>query len=179
MSINKWIVLLRGINVGGHNKLPMKPLCAAMAKSGFHDPKSYIQSGNLTFSTHEESAAYVTSRLATLIETEFELTPEILILTVAELQSTRAACPFSTDVDPKTLHFLFLAAEPPAPDLAKIESLRAEDEQFAIIDRCAYLLAPSGIGRSKLMAAAERLFGVPTTARNLRSVEAILALAAA
>ncbi|MEY8098411.1 DUF1697 domain-containing protein [Falsihalocynthiibacter sp. S25ZX9] len=176
----RWVAFLRAVNVGGHGKRAMKPLCEAMQAQGFTNATSYIQSGNLVFDHTSESANDVAAALKTLIKTQADFAPETLVLPAQILAKIHANCPFLTpDIDPKTLHFLLLAEPPTSPDLTKIETLRAPDEAFEITDHAAYLLAPSGIGRSKLMAASERLLGVPTTARNLRTIEAVLSLSRA
>ena len=68
------------------------------------------------------------------------------------------------------------SSKPTSPDEQGLEKLRAKSEQFQLIGNVFYLLAPDGIARSKLAAAAEKLLGVPTTARNWRSVEQIAEL---
>lgn len=174
-----WVAFLRGVNVGGHAKLPMKPLCEAMENGGFSNVKSYIQSGNLVFDHSANSALDITTALKTCIKSHADLAPEALVMHRDNLAQIHADCPFITpETDPKTLHFILLSKPATAPNLAKIEDLRAADESILITNRAAYLLAPSGIGRSKLMAAFERNLGVPTTARNLRTIDTVLSLAA-
>ncbi len=89
-----------------------------------------------------------------------------------------AANPFPQAVDdPKSLHFFFLADTASNPDLDSLEKLRARSERFELIQKVFYLHAPNGIGRSKLAASAERLIGVPATARNWRSIRKIVEMA--
>ncbi|MCB0263597.1 MAG: DUF1697 domain-containing protein, partial [Calditrichaeota bacterium] len=89
-----------------------------------------------------------------------------------------AANPFPEgESEPKSLHLFFLAAPPENPDIAKIESLKSDTENYKLIGSVFYLHAPDGIGRSKLAEKVERALGVPATARNWRSVCQIMAIA--
>jgi uncharacterized protein (DUF1697 family) len=83
----------------------------------------------------------------------------------------QAAC------EPQSLHFFFLEKPPTNPRTKALESAKAETESYVLTDRVFYLHAPDGIGRSKLASTAEKHLGVTATARNLRTVEKLLALA--
>ena len=83
----------------------------------------------------------------------------------------------SAEAHPKSLHLYFLDAVPQQPDLKTLESVKRDSEQYALRDQIFYLHAPEGIGRSKLAARVEKLLGAAVTARNWRSVCAIMALA--
>ena len=100
------------------------------------------------------------------------------MLTVERLQHVIAANPFSeAESDPKTLHCFFLSAAPDQPDMERLRLLKKDSERFELIDTVLYLHAPEGIGRSKLAAQVESAMGVPTTARNWRSVNKVRSLA--
>jgi uncharacterized protein (DUF1697 family) len=75
------------------------------------------------------------------------------------------------------LHFFFLKSRPNTPDMAKLESLRSASEKFELIEKTFYLHTPDGIGRSKLAANVEKVLGVVVTARNWRSVNAVMSMA--
>jgi uncharacterized protein (DUF1697 family) len=180
----RWCAFLRGVNVGGHAKLPMKPLCAALEARGFLKVRSYIQSGNLVFDSDLTDAKTLLEALKSAIDAHAGFTPQLMLFSQETLAQIHADCPdFAStsgiEPDPKTVHFLLFETAPAAPDLTKIAQLQASDERFTLRQNAAYLHAPSGIGRSRLMAAQERLLGLPTTARNLRTIEAVLDLARA
>jgi uncharacterized protein (DUF1697 family) len=182
--VKRWCAFLRGVNVGGHGKLPMKPLCAALEARGFQNARSYIQSGNLVFDSDITDADALRHALNSAILEHASFAPEVMVFTQEALALIHAECPYKapsdgTKIDSKTVHFLLFDAAPDAPNLAEIARLQASDEQFTLSPWAAYLSAPSGIGRSRLMAAQERLLTVPVTARNLRTIEAVLALARA
>ena len=175
-----WIALFRGVNVGGHNKLPMRELADALSQVGAEQVKTYIQSGNVVF----DHAATKHDELAPLIEytvqISFGFTPKVHLLTVGELQRAVTANPYKhAESEPKTIHLFFLAEEPGAQDEDACNEIKAESEQYALIGTTFYLHAPDGIGRSKLAAKAEALVGVSATARNWRTVTKVLELATA
>ncbi|MFV0474579.1 MAG: DUF1697 domain-containing protein [Pikeienuella sp.] len=176
--MNRWILLLRGVNVGGSNILPMKDLRAALERRGLRDARTYIQSGNCVIDGDARDAAELSALAAGAIEQDFGFRPQVLALTPQQIETAIADNPFADEgCDPKTVHIHFLLEEPGAPDLASLESLRAPSERFHLATGRFYLHAPDGVARSKLAAQAERRLGVPTTARNLRSVMKIAELA--
>ncbi|MFZ1396469.1 MAG: DUF1697 domain-containing protein [Candidatus Promineifilaceae bacterium] len=174
------IILLRGINVGGNNKLPMKELKAVLAKLGLVNVQTYIQSGNVVCQTDRTDLAALAEEIGAVIGESHGFEPKIMLLGLAELVTAVSHTPFpTTDEQHKTLHFYFLASAPPNPDLASLEALKSETEQFALIDTVFYLYAPDGIGRSKLAAKVERALGVAATARNWRTVSKLLEMGTA
>ncbi len=170
-----YVVLLRGINVGGHNKLPMGPLRETLTAYGWHAVSTIVQSGNIVGQCSHANADAAASEIRTLLLDEFNLTPQVLVLDAAGYAQIMRTIPWP-DGDPRTVHLYFLA-EPAVPtSVAALESLAANDEQVHLTDDCLHLLAPSGIGRSKLAAAVEKRLGVSCTARNLSTANKILAL---
>ncbi len=173
-----WIALLRGINVGGKNLLPMKNLVALLEELGCSQVKTYIQSGNAVFRSEEQDASLLSNTISGKIKSHHGFQPQVILLTLKEVEKAIAANPFpEAEDEPKTLHLFFLAAPPDDPDLEGLEELRAESERFELTKNVFYLHAPKGIGRSKLAANAERLIGVPVTARNWRSIQKIVEMA--
>ena len=174
-----FVALLRGINVGGNNILPMGELRDLLADLGCTDVATYIQSGNAVF-RHDSDAAGLSAAIAAAIARQFDFEPSVLVLTADEFVSIAADHPFAADVvDAKTLHIWFLGAAPTRPDLARIEALAVDSEKYRLSDAAFYLLAPDGIGRSRLAADVEKCVGVATTARNWRTVGKIEQLLAA
>lgn len=175
--MNTYICLLRGINVGGNNKLPMKELVTVLAALGLTKVKTYIQSGNVVFQTERSDRTALAEEISAAIERSHGFAPAILLLTSDELTAAIAANPFpEAERDHKTLHFYFLEPAPENPDLAALEVLQQPNERFALIDKVFYLHAPDGIGRSKLAERIGRGWGVHVTARNWRTVSQLLAM---
>jgi len=173
------ILLLRGINVGGKNLLPMQALVTHLEDIGARNVKTYIQSGNAVFSVTETDPADLSLQLATRIKQHHGFDPSIIILTLAALRSAISNNPFpDAEPDPTSLHLGFLAISPKNPDLEKLDRLKAANERFQLGAGVFYLHAPDGMGRSKLAANCERALGVPMTDRNWRTVCKIRELAA-
>jgi uncharacterized protein (DUF1697 family) len=174
------IALLRGINVGGHNKLPMRDLKTLLEGLGLSNVQTYIQSGNVVFQTDRTDLPTLAQEIGAAIGESHGFEPQILLLRLVDLQTAVAHNPFpATDDQHKTLHFYFLEHIPPNPDLAMLEAIKSDSEQFALIDSVFYLHAPDGIGRSKLAAKVERALGVAATARNWRTVSKVLEMSTA
>ncbi|HHS94736.1 MAG TPA: DUF1697 domain-containing protein [Rhodobacterales bacterium] len=177
--MSAWVLLLRGINVGGKGKLPMANLRALLDTLGAQNVTTYIQSGNAVF-TGEIDPADFAPRLEAAIETHHGFRPSALVLSGARFRQIADAFPWPEAWEtPAQGHIWFLASPPDRPDLAALEDLASPSERFTLTQQALYLHAPDGIGRSKLAAKAERLIGVPATARNLGSVSKLIALCAA
>ncbi|WP_417738448.1 DUF1697 domain-containing protein [Rosistilla oblonga] len=170
--MNTWIALFRGINVGGNNILPMAKLKSDLESLQLKNVRTYIQSGNVVFDFTARTAAPLAAKIARTIEQRHGFRPQLLLIKPDELRQAIASNPFSEAIsDPKSLHFLFLAAPPAAPDIKSLENAESTSERYQITDSVFFLHAPDGIGRSKLAANAEKHLGVVATARNYRTVE--------
>lgn len=175
------IALLRGINVGGKNLLPMKELVALLGDLGAQKVKTYIQSGNAVFVWKGKDTSRLSNQIRAEIKKRRGFDPHILLLELEDFEKVIQQNPFpaEADADPKALHAGFLAAAPERPDMKTLESLKSDSERFRLISRVFYLHAPEGVGRSKLAAKAERLLGVPMTDRNWRTVRTLWEMAQA
>jgi uncharacterized protein (DUF1697 family) len=172
--MNTMIALFRGINVGGHNKLPMRDLVEILAGLGLRNIETYIQSGNVVFDCEEDSNLGLSIRIRDAIHQSHGFTPDVILLRSEEFEEAILANPFpEVQVAPKTLHLYFLESEPHDPNMQGIEQIKSENERVALIGKVFYLHAPDGIGRSKLAAGVEKALGVSVTARNWRSVTKI------
>jgi len=167
-----YIALLRGINVGGKNLLPMKELVAMLGDLGARNIKTYIQSGNAVFVWKGKDTSQLANKIRAEIKKRRGFDPHVLLLELEDLERVIQQNPFpaEAEADPKALHAGFLAAAPERPDLKTLESLKSDSERFRLIGSVFYLLAPEGVGRSNLAAKAEKLLGVPMTDRNWRTV---------
>lgn len=174
-----WIALLRGINVGGKNILPMKSLVKTLESLRLTGVRTYIQSGNVVFASTDRSAANLEKKIAAAIADAHGVSPHVLVRSAEQLREAISANPFPEgEAEPKTLHLAFLAAAAKKPDLAAMTKLKAPDESFELHRDVFYLHAPSGIGRSRLAARIEQHLGVPVTGRNWRTVTKLLEMAA-
>lgn len=171
-----YIILLRGINVGGNNLVPMKALTQVLTDAGFSQIKTYIQTGNILLqsphSSHESDAAQLEQDIAKLIDTHFGFTPDIMQLSLSEFSTAAVNNPYK-DKPGNTVHCYF-CQQLPSPDEARLKELATSIEEYRIEGRVLYLHAPDGIGRSKLAANIEKCLKVPATARNLNTVNKLL-----
>lgn len=173
------VALLRGINVGGKNRLPMKDLAATFEASGCTDVRTYIQSGNVVYRATEAVARRVPGAVARAIESEHGFASPVVTRTCAELEAAASANPFlKNGVDEKALHVAFLLERPTEPLVARLEPDRSPGDRFAVVGREIYLHCPNGIGRSKLTTSYfDAKLGTVSTLRNWRTVQKLVALA--
>ncbi|UTW04244.1 DUF1697 domain-containing protein [Amphritea atlantica] len=162
--IETYILLFRGINVGGRNILPMRDLSLLLQENGFDEVKTYIQSGNVVL----KGIAKPDASLIAEIESRFGFRPEIIVLDADEFAAAVKHNPYGL-ADGKSVHFYFSALEP-QPDMDKLVALASEHERFELKGKVFYLHAPNGIGRSKLVAGLEKCLGVSATGRNLNTL---------
>jgi uncharacterized protein (DUF1697 family) len=177
-----FVALLRGINVGGNNKLPMAELRSCLGKLGYADVRTYIQSGNVAFRGRGTTRS-VEKRIEAALRERFELSSSftVLGLTATELQAALAANPYedAARADPRRVHLHFLGGAPNAAALQAMAKLASGGDRFELLGKVLYLHTPDGYGKSKLAEAlvnAKKL-GVSCTARNYRTVQALMALA--
>ncbi|WP_412539965.1 DUF1697 domain-containing protein [Longispora sp. K20-0274] len=168
------ILLLRAVNVGGANKLPMAWLKAALTELGCTEVTTLLQSGNAVVSGGDVAGA-----LEKHITTELGLTVRVLTRTRDELADVIARCPWPDRVaDPKSVHVDFLSAAPTAAKVATLDPAPLAPDEFVVDGAEAFLWYANGSGRSKLTNdLLERRLGVTGTARNWNTVTKLLTLA--
>lgn len=165
-AMNTWIALLRGINVGGHNKVPMAELRGALSGAGFTDVATYIQSGNVVLSA-DMSAAEVQAAVKALILDTFGHDIRVMAISPEALIKAMDENPFTDRFEkPNWMFMFFLDGIPDAPDMDAMSALCSANEHIALAKDVFYFYAGDGAGRSKVMSKAERLLGVSGTARN-------------
>jgi uncharacterized protein (DUF1697 family) len=102
--MHTFIALFRGINVGGHNKLPMRELAAILAGLGLQNVQTYIQSGNVVFESQEANVPALSDRIRTAIQKSHGFAPAVLLLSVAEFEQAVASNPYpQAETEPKSL----------------------------------------------------------------------------
>ncbi|TJY58893.1 DUF1697 domain-containing protein [Sinimarinibacterium sp. CAU 1509] len=171
-----FVALLRGINVGGRNMLPMSELSEILHDLGCRDVKTYIQSGNAVFRC-DKASGRIAADIAAAIGKRRGFEPHVLVLDKSRFADAIKLNPFGPQApDAKALHLGFLDAVPATPDLKGLEALKASTEQFSLVGQVFYLLAPEGVGRSKLAARSEKLLGCPMTDRNWKTVTTLMSM---
>ena len=173
------ICLLRGVNVGGHNKIGMDALRDLCVSLKLCNPQTYIQSGNVVFGSAETDLAKLSARIEAVIEKRLAFRPRVVLRTADEMREIAKRNPFATrkNLDPAKLAVSFLA-EAPAAELGKrLSEIKVGPEELRLIGRELYLYFPDGMGRSKLPAVLDRTLKIPATARNWNTVTKLLAMA--
>ena len=174
------IALLRGINVGGKNKLPMKDLAAMFREAGCDDVRTYIQSGNVVFRAEPALARDIPSLISASILSRFGYRVPVVVRTARDLQEIVRVNPFAqSGFEANRLLVLFLAD---VPDRTLVESLdpnRSPGDEFAVVGREVFVHYPNGVARSKLTNAYfDSRLSTTSTGRNWRTVNKLLELAA-
>lgn len=171
MDMSNWIVLLRGINVGGKNLLPMRELVSDLRSLNLEGVKTYLQSGNVVFRSFGSPSEELTSRIAQTIEERHGFRPIVFVFSADQWQRAIESNPFpEAEAVPKTLHLFFLSSIPTKADFSALTEVQSASERFRLEGRVFYLHAPDGMGRSKVAANVEKFLGVAATARNWRTV---------
>jgi uncharacterized protein (DUF1697 family) len=172
------IALLRGVNVGGHRKLPMSDLRAICTDAGYGDVATYIQSGNVVF-TSQASAATVQRELGRHIARATGLDVDVVVRTKAELAKVVRSNPFlGNKTDASHLHVVFLQTMLPRNALSSFDADAFAPEAMAAKGREVYLLMPNGLGRAKLpIALGKTIASLVATTRNWKTVTTLLTMA--
>jgi uncharacterized protein (DUF1697 family) len=194
----RYLALLRGINVGGRNKVAMADLRLIATDLGYTDVRTYIQSGNVLFSSDggagpggrppdppADNAADHARALELAIAERLQVRPAVVVISAAELARIIAANPFPDETNDRCLHAVFRDTEPSAADLARITETvgrvraKGSTDDAVVVGRTLYLHTPDGFGRSEL--AARLLSGssataLAGTARNWATVTRLMAM---
>jgi uncharacterized protein (DUF1697 family) len=177
-----YIAFLRGINVGGHNKIAMADLRDLVGSLGFTGAKTLLQSGNLVFTGPRKSDKELESLLERETAKRLGVTADYIIRSTAELEAVVAENPFPKEAqnDPSHLVVMFLKSTVTAKDVKALGELIKGPEVVRGEGRYFYIVYPAGIGTSKFTAALiEKKLGTRGTARNWNTVGKLLALARA
>jgi uncharacterized protein (DUF1697 family) len=177
--LTTFVALLRGINVGGKNRIPMSELKSSLSSLGLEDVVTYIQSGNVVFGSPARDAQDLATGIERQIAEAFGVAITVLVRTAAELEAVAGSNPFLNDeADPSKLHVVFLSGRPATNAVATLDPERSPPDEFSVHGREIYLRLPNGAGRSKLtIDYFERRLGVDATARNWNTLIKLIALA--
>ena len=185
------VALLRGINVGGRNKVPMADLREVVGSLGHTGVTTYIQSGNVLFTAAGTSTEKMAAALESAITDRFGIWASVVVLSKDELAAILDANPYPDETNPKLVHVVFLGAEPPADLLDRLSAAQAaaaakgSRDAMTAIGTALFLHTPDGFGNSDLAQKLFRIIGTPSerkkpavaaTARNWATAAKLLAL---
>ena len=167
-----FVALLRGINVGGKNLLPMKDTLSMFEKAGCSSVRSYIQSGNIVFVAPSAMARRIPALIGGAIESAFALRVPVLVRSRAEMTAIANDNPLlAAGADPTHLHVVFLAELPARTEAEGLDPNRSPPDAFVLAGREIYLSCPNGVARTKLSNAYfDSKLRTISTERNWRTV---------
>jgi uncharacterized protein (DUF1697 family) len=178
------VALLRGINVGGRNRVPMTELREVVTSLGHTGVTTYIQSGNVLFSAGDVDTGKLAAALEAAIADRFGISCAVVVLTRDELAQVLDGNPHADEPNPKLVHVVFLNAELPADVLDRVAAAQraaqakgARDTATAV-GRALFVHTPDGYGKSELGQALLRIVGpaLGGTARNWATATKLLTL---
>jgi len=179
--MNKFICLLRGINVSGNNKIKMSELAVMFEQLGFGDITTYIQTGNILFACDKGAAEQLQGKIKSAIANTFGFDIVVLVRPVDKLHQVKQALPFANiDVASQgTQVMICFLSEMPCKTLSEAITQWAKPPELLIIEHdVAYLHCPNGYGKSKLSNMfLEKKLQVSATTRNLKTLDKLCQLA--
>jgi uncharacterized protein (DUF1697 family) len=185
------VALLRGINVGGRNKVPMADLRQVVSSLGHTGVTTYIQSGNVLFTSAGTGTGEMAGALESAITEAFGIWSSVVVLSRDELASVLGKNPYPDEANPKLVHVVFLGTEPPADLLDRINAAQSaaaakgSRDTVTAIGPTLFVHTPDGFGSSDLAQSLFRIIGTPSkqkrpampaTARNWATATKLLAL---
>jgi uncharacterized protein (DUF1697 family) len=174
------ICMLRGVNVGAHNRVKMDDLKKLFTSLKLSDPQTYVQSGNIIFKTDERNLDKLRTNLETAIHKKFGFQSDAILRSAKDLREVIAQNPFAKrkDIHPGKLLVTFFSADPGEAARKQARAIQCDPEELFIEGREAYIYFPNGAGRSKLnWSLIPKTLKVHGTARNWNSVTKMLEMA--
>jgi uncharacterized protein (DUF1697 family) len=177
-----FISLLRGVNVGGHNKIKMDALRSLCESLDVRDAQTYVQSGNVVFRARQQDLLRLGKKLQDAIARTAGFRPEIVLRSLPDWKAAVSANPFArrSGIDPARLLVMFLA-ERPSPAAAKaVLQLRPSQEELKLLGTELFIYYPQGLSRPEVSwTSLEKILQVSATGRNWNTVTKLLEMAQA
>jgi uncharacterized protein (DUF1697 family) len=176
--LTTYLALLRGVNVGGASKVPMKELRTLFEDLGHQDVRTYLRSGNVVFVNRSSTPKELAAEAEAAVSKAFDLRISIMMRTRRELERVAGGNPWDTaGVPASSLHVMFLAESVSRKAIAMLDSDRSPPDQFEVRGSEVYLWFPKGSGRSKLTVDYfEKKLGTRATARNWNTILKVVEL---
>jgi uncharacterized protein (DUF1697 family) len=174
------ISMLRGVNVGKHNRVKMDELRRLYASLKLREPQTYVQSGNVIFRTDERDLMRLSKRIESAIEKKFGFQSDVVLRSTAQLREVMARNPFAKrrGIEPGKLLVTFLASDPGEEARVALRAIKCAPDELWIDGREAYIYFPNGVGRPTLSwHTIPKILKVSGTGRNWNSVTKMLEMA--
>ncbi len=170
---NKYIALLRGINISGQKLIEMKDLKESFENLKFRDVITYVQSGNVVFQAPGFKEVALVSKIEKMILKDFGFKVPVMVRSSHEIQEVFKTNPFlkKKDIDISRLYVTFTSQEPDKKPLKSLEKYITQNEEFKLIGREFFLHFPNSYGKTKLNNnIIEKVMSVSATTRNWNTV---------
>jgi uncharacterized protein (DUF1697 family) len=177
--VPRYVALLRSVNVAGHGRIAMDELRASFAALGFTDVTTYIQTGNVLFSTASKSEKALAGAIEQRLAEDFGDSPAVLLRSVAELRRIGTSSPYAkTGADKARHHVTFLATVPSKAALEALTLPPSGRDELVVDGKEVYVHTPDGYAQTKYTGTfLERRLGVVSTTRNWTTVTKLCDLA--
>jgi uncharacterized protein (DUF1697 family) len=174
----KQVALLRGVNVGGKNKLPMKDLVAMFVEAGCSDVRNFIQSGNILFRAPPRVTTKLPERISQAITAQFGFSAPVILRTFDEMRAVATSNPyFNPQADENLLYVMFLAEAPGDANVAGLDPNRSPPDLFKVQGKEIYMYLTNGAAKTRLTNDYfDRRLATTCTSRNWRTVNTLLEL---
>lgn len=178
MSMLTYIAILRGINVGGKNRLSMSELKSVLERAGFEEIQTYIQSGNIVFKTEETSLLKLAERISTIIKNNWGYQVPVIVLTAQQFSDVLSDNPFISDREAAFQYITFLDKEPEIKLIENMSGTKDVPNEYQVSTKAVYLYCPRGYSKTKLTNNfIENKLKVTATTRNLKTSLILLEMA--
>ncbi len=175
-TVSAYVALLRGVNLGGKNRLPMPELAKMFVEAGCTEVRTYIQSGNVVFRATPAKAEKLPVLIPRRIAEDFRYQVPVVVRSSAELAELIQSNPFlQAGIGTETLHVLFLSTRPGPEQIAKLDPERSAPDVFIVHGQEIYLHLPNGVADTKLTNAYfDSKLSTMCTGRNWRTTIKLL-----
>ena len=175
----RYVALLRSVNVAGHGRVAMADLKLSFLALGYVDVTTYIQTGNVIFSSPSKNMSRLATAIETQLATDFGSAPAVLLRTVPDLLRIGSASPYPRKgADPARHHVTFLATAPAKARLTTLSLPQSGRDELVVDGMEVYVSTPDGYAGTKFTGTfLERHLGVVSTTRNWNTVTKLCALA--
>lgn len=174
--MSTYIALLRGINVSGQKIIKMADLKLLFEAQGFQNVQTYIQSGNVVFSSVEKNISKLESNISSSIKKKFDFNVAVMVITPAKIEYVLDKNPFvKMKKDIERLYVTFLSESPLKENIIKLNAIDFSPEEYFLDGRYIFLYVPNGYGKAKLNNNLfENKLKVSGTTRNWKTMSKLL-----
>ncbi len=171
--MNKYLALLRGVNVSGKNLIKMKDFQTLLLESGFDNVSTYIQSGNIIFKSKSTDNKAIADKMSRLIDEKYSFNIPVIVLTLTELENLIKYNPFTAEAneEPTKVLISFFTDLPSTELIKKFKAAEYETERFKFEGKYTYLYCINGYGKAKINNNfLENKLKINATTRNWKTV---------